>query len=76
MNLPMDGRKGTLDSLATDGFDGDVVVGGPVVALEDLAVLTGADLATEDVVVDQLRHKYKTNLDIIAGIRGGEGSFR
>jgi hypothetical protein len=56
----MDGWKGTLDSLATDGFDGDVVVGGSVVALEDLAVLTGADLATEDVVVDQLRHKYKT----------------
>lgn len=57
----MDGRKGTLDSLSTDGFDGDVVVGGPVVAFEDLAVLTGTDLTTEDVVVDEFRHKYKTN---------------
>lgn len=57
----MDGKKGTLDSLASDGFYGDVVVGGSVVALEDLAVLTGADLAAQHVVVNQLRHKYKTN---------------
>jgi len=50
--------RGTFDVFPADGFDGDVVVGGPVVALEDLAVLSCSYLPAQHVVIDQLRHQY------------------
>jgi hypothetical protein len=49
----------TFDILSSDGFDCDVVVGGPVVALVDLAILSCSYFSAKDVVVDQLRHRYR-----------------
>ena len=49
--------RGTFDILPADGFDGYVVVGGPVVALKDLPVLPGPYLSAQHVVIYQLRHQ-------------------
>ena len=49
--------RGTFDILPADGFDGYVVVGGPVVALEDLPVLPCPYLSAQHVVIYQLRHQ-------------------
>ena len=49
--------RSTFDILPADGFDGYVVVGGPVVALEYLPVLPGPYLSAQHVVIYQLRHQ-------------------
>ena len=49
----------TFDILSSDGFDCDVVVGGPVVALVDLAVLSCSYFSAKDVVVNKLGHRYR-----------------
>lgn len=48
--------RSTFDVLPFDSLDGDIRVVNLVVALEDIAVLSGTYLAFEDIIVDHFRH--------------------
>ena len=58
LNLPGYYGGGTFDVLSADGFDGDIVVGGSVIAFVDFSVLSGSDFAAEYVVVNEFGHIF------------------